>query len=59
MNNHQKSTFYQLGIFFKPSLSLVRTEFKKNNLTKIEFCQSFIFMQKSQIKGILWRNFLT
>ncbi|CAC9991784.1 hypothetical protein [uncultured Gammaproteobacteria bacterium] len=38
MNNHQKSTFYQLGIFFKPSLSLVRTEFKKNNLTKIEFC---------------------
>ncbi|CAB9544779.1 hypothetical protein [uncultured Gammaproteobacteria bacterium] len=29
MNNHQKSTFYQLGNFFKPSLSLARTEFKK------------------------------
>ncbi|CAC9547403.1 hypothetical protein [uncultured Gammaproteobacteria bacterium] len=39
MNNHQKSTFYQLGNFFKPSLSLARTEFKKNtNSTKIEFC---------------------
>ncbi|CAC9969072.1 hypothetical protein [uncultured Gammaproteobacteria bacterium] len=39
MNNHQKSTFYQLGNFFKPSFSLARAEFKKNtNLTKIEFC---------------------
>ncbi|CAC9622555.1 hypothetical protein [uncultured Gammaproteobacteria bacterium] len=39
MNNHQKSTFYQLGNFFKPSLSFARTEFKKNtNSTKIEFC---------------------
>ncbi|CAC9598793.1 hypothetical protein [uncultured Gammaproteobacteria bacterium] len=37
MNNHQKSTFYQLqlGNFFKPSLSLVKTEFFLTNLTKL------------------------
>ncbi|SMN14151.1 hypothetical protein BHECKSOX2_1506 [Bathymodiolus heckerae thiotrophic gill symbiont] len=33
-NNHQKSTFYQLGNFFKLGLSLARAEFKKNQFDK-------------------------
>ncbi|SGZ70076.1 hypothetical protein BTHERMOSOX_1066 [Bathymodiolus thermophilus thioautotrophic gill symbiont] len=39
MSHHLESTFYPLGNFFKPSLSLARTRFKKiAKRMKIEFC---------------------
>ncbi|CAC9604737.1 hypothetical protein [uncultured Gammaproteobacteria bacterium] len=38
MNNHQKSTLYQLGNFLNPALDLLGQSLKNTNLTKIEFC---------------------
>ncbi|CAB9543494.1 hypothetical protein BROOK1789C_983 [Bathymodiolus brooksi thiotrophic gill symbiont] len=34
MNNHQKSTFYQLGIFLNPALDLLGQSLKKYQVDK-------------------------